>query len=559
MKSLICIFMLSLVMTATAVAAAPSITAAGIVNAASYAPPGLPGSNIAQGSLFIIFGTNMGPANLQQAGSFPLPTNLGGTSITVTVAATTVSCIMIYTSANQVAAILPSSAPVGTGTLTLTFNGSASSSVAITVVSGSFGIFTLNEAGTGPGIITDANYKLIERNNTAKAGDVLIIWGTGLGPVTGNEAGGALPGDMPNIPITVYIGGQKASVSYRGRSGCCAALDQIVFTVPAGVTGCSVPVTVQIGNTVGNYVTTALGTGGTCTDPTSPNNITTILQNGGSFGFASLGRSTSSTPAIGPIPASTTTTDTGSASFVKYTAQQLALAQNPFQAYTIGSCVVYTYSGQSASIVDPIKPVGLDAGNQITVNGPNGTKQLPELSGSTKGVYTATLGGGSGLNPPPLYLSPGSYTLTGPGGADVGAFSLNLTVPPNLTWTNMSSVAASPIIRANGQLITWTGGDPNGNVTISGGSLVFNVSTPNASVGAFFLCTAPVSAGQFNIPAPVLLALPPSSTISTGGISIPTGSLAVGGYSQVVKFTAPGLDVGYADTSVTSTATVTYQ
>jgi hypothetical protein len=221
--------------------------------------------------------------------------------------------------------------------------------------------------------------------------------------------------------------------------------------------------------------------------------------------------------------------------------------------------VVFSFSGQATSVTDPIKPVGLDAGNSIPVNGPNGTKQLMQLSSSLKGYYSAALGGGSGPTATPLYLDAGSYTVNGPGGADVGAFNVNLTVPPTLTWTNMSSV--DNIVRANGQLVTWTGGDPNGTVTITGFSFMLGTN-PNGSdsVGAFFTCTAPDSAGQFNIPAPVLLTLPVSAVISPiPGISIGTGSLSIASGTAPVKFTASGLDYSYASTSVSVGKTVNYQ
>jgi len=39
----------------------------GVLNAASYAVPGLPHSDIAQGSMFVVFGQQLGPAALQQA------------------------------------------------------------------------------------------------------------------------------------------------------------------------------------------------------------------------------------------------------------------------------------------------------------------------------------------------------------------------------------------------------------------------------------------------------------------------------------------------------------
>ena len=101
----------------------------------------------------------------------------------------------------------------------------------------------------------------------ARPGQLVIIWGTGLGPVTENEATGARPGDMPSVPVEVYVGGKRADVTYRGRSGCCAGIDQIVFTVPQGVEGCYVPVVVKIGDVVSNFTTmTVSSRAGSCTD-----------------------------------------------------------------------------------------------------------------------------------------------------------------------------------------------------------------------------------------------------------------------------------------------------
>src|ERR1035438_9796877 len=109
---------LGVFLLAGAAHAQPMITG-GPVNAASYAIAGLPNANIAQGSMFILFGQNLGPAAQANASSFPLPTNLGGTSIVATVGGTAVNAIMLYSNNAQVAAILPSSTPIGAGTLTL--------------------------------------------------------------------------------------------------------------------------------------------------------------------------------------------------------------------------------------------------------------------------------------------------------------------------------------------------------------------------------------------------------------------------------------------------------
>ena len=77
----------------------------GVANVASFALSGLPHAGIAQGSIFTVFGERMGPASLQLATSFPLPRELGGTSMRATVGGTSVSAIMVFTSANQAAAI----------------------------------------------------------------------------------------------------------------------------------------------------------------------------------------------------------------------------------------------------------------------------------------------------------------------------------------------------------------------------------------------------------------------------------------------------------------------
>ncbi len=54
--------------------AQPFISPRGIVSAASYTPPGLPGSAIAQGSIFTIFGTGLGPCAGAQVSAFPFQT-----------------------------------------------------------------------------------------------------------------------------------------------------------------------------------------------------------------------------------------------------------------------------------------------------------------------------------------------------------------------------------------------------------------------------------------------------------------------------------------------------
>src|SRR5579872_4448246 len=124
MKSVAVLFF---AVAASIASAQPTISNNGIVNAASYSIPGLPNSSIAQGSIFAIFGANMGPATLAEAQSFPIPTNLGGTtgsngtSVTITAGGQTFQAPIVYTVATQVAAILPSTVPVGSASAPVSY------------------------------------------------------------------------------------------------------------------------------------------------------------------------------------------------------------------------------------------------------------------------------------------------------------------------------------------------------------------------------------------------------------------------------------------------------
>src|SRR5215470_7709466 len=84
------------------VAQTPAIRLHGVVNAASYAATGLPNGSIAQGSLFTIFGANLGPAQPASASSFPLGSTLAGVSISVTQGTTTVAALPLYVRPDQI-------------------------------------------------------------------------------------------------------------------------------------------------------------------------------------------------------------------------------------------------------------------------------------------------------------------------------------------------------------------------------------------------------------------------------------------------------------------------
>ena len=507
-----------------------------VQNPASNILAGLPNYGIAQGSIFVIYGSGLGPAAISIAPTLPFGTLLSGTSVTITAGGQNFSAFMVYTLAGQVAAVMPSGVPVGSATVKVTFNGSTGAAFNTTVVASNFGISTVNQTGGGAAVITDANFAVITNANSAKPSSTYTLWGTGLGAKAAsdnNVSAGAL-----TVPgLQVYVGGTLAATSYVGRSSG-VGLDQINFTVPAGLSGCAISLVVQTNNIVSN--TTSLpvaANGGTCSDPVNPANaaITAALAKGSvAVGSVALAQTNISLSVAGQTFAQSA--NAGSASFIRYTPSQYGLTMS---TASYGNCTVTVITGAPGATASGA--TGLDAGSAITVTPPSGSNtSLTTTGGVAKGFYTGS----------PSALPAGAYKITGPGGADVGAFSVDLTLPPALVWSNQTAIAGSPIVRANPLKITWTGGDPNSYTIIAG---ISTLGTTTTSVQ--FTCIAQTSALQFTVPSSALLALPASTV--TGGS--PNGVLFVGSTTIPVPFTATGLDSAYAIGSSVAFSTVNYQ
>ena len=523
----------------TTTAGGPTISS--ILNNYSALSPGLPSYGIAPASLFVIYGTGLsGAASALQSSAAPgLPLTLGGTSISVTVNGTTTTPAIYYASPTQIDAVLPSTTPAGSGTITVTYNNTPSSATPILVTKSAFGIDTLYGTGTG-GIVATVGSSVIVPTASASPGQTITIWGSGLGADTANNDR-TFPLKQDNLnDAQVYIGGISATVSYAGRSQY-PGVDQVNAVVPS-VSGCGISVVVVANGRASNFGTLPVNEGGgICSDPESGITGTdigtlagqTTVRSGSVSLFQETLPATAADSASPMKPEAQTfkTTYTADAFFSSVTGASYATGGS---FTSIGSCIV-SQVASSTSAIGTVTSNGLDAGNPITLTGGGQTVPIPEFSfgGVTSvGDYGATLTSLAGGT---------AYTFQGPGGKDVGPFTATITFPVPLTWTNESSISA--VTESKGQLITWTGGATGTYVEISGSS-----SSADFSVSASFICLAPVSDQQFTVPSYVLLALP------TG-----TGSLGVFNFSSPVKFTATGIDNGYAEAGVISDENVTYQ
>ena len=511
------------------VRAQPAILVGGLLNNYSGIPSGLPNYGIAQGSIFAIGGTNLAAFTASQG--VPLQANFAGVSINVTVGGVTTQAIPYYVSPGYIAAILPSKTPVGTGTLTVAWGGQTSRPpTPIQVVESAFGLLTLQlPGGSGIAVAQDDNEggELLSQTNAANPGDFLTFWGSGLGPVSGDETEYQTQINLTDIPIEVDIGGVSATVTYHGRSAY-PGLDQIDVVVPSAVSGCNVSVVVTSGGVPSNFGTIpVVPSGRICSDleltSVTSNEYQTLLSlDNVSSGTLSLTKLTTANPQTGAV-----VSDSAYASFQKFTAQQFISTGFQQQA-SMESCLVI-YSGGPPPLIGWKDYGPLNAGSQVNLNGPEGSSTLLPIGG----IYVEPSGTSSVIIP----SSGGTFKFdNGSGGPDVGAFTASFieSLATPFVWTNNSAITA--LSRANGQLFTWTGGVPGSYVSVFGYSVINEPTEAKGGQSAlyvYFTCSAPLSAGQFTVPAAVLESLPPSKA----------------GYLYVAneitqQFSAPGLDLG---------------
>jgi len=557
-------------------AAQPVINSGGVQNGASYQP------GIAPGSIFVIKGTGLGPATLLQAPSLPFQTTLPpttGTSVTFTSSTgAAIQALMVYTWTSQIAALLPSSTAPGNYNVTVTYNGATSAPEPATVVTRNFGFVTQAESGSGPAQATYGGYNLNRFTTSslpfeghtwslypAVVGSKMILWGTGAGADPKSDINGQTSGDQTAAGgFIVNIGGVDVTPAYVGRSSGSPGLDQLNFTVPAGVTpGCFVNVQVRGNGFTGNLGTIAIAAPGqkACSSPTLTESQLAKLDQGGTLtiGYLSLLKTSSELNVSGQSFSSDT--EEASGSFAKYTVGTIGTAG--FTTTEIGACYVYNLSGTAQQIASGVSATPLNAGAQLTLNGP-GASNVAMPSSASAGFYSATLYSsglnGLGASGKPT-LAQGTYTITGTGGSDIGAFTASVEFPGALTWTNEDTLP-NPIPRSSPLTVTWTG-LTSGVVVITGISFASSgaatlTATYNSSV---FVCNAPATAGTFTVPVSVLGTLSQvSGDLSSGSF----GSLSVSAGVQPAQFTAPltaggNIDQGYFTCSSGATKSTGWQ
>ncbi len=238
--------------TAAGLAAAQTPTIGRVANAASYERVW----SVSPGEILVFFGGGwiLGPDQLTlgQSGN-KFGTSVAGTQVLFN----GIAAPILYTSANQVSAIVPyevagmSTVDVQIQYKGFTFDGGYDIPVAPTALA----LFSADSTGTGPGAILNQDYSVNSPTHPAAPGEVIMLYGTGEG--VSNPP--AVDGKMDSVlhyaaaPISVWFPSWlRGDIKYAGGApGEVPGLMQINVQVPPEMTACTeqrIPIWVASGS-----------------------------------------------------------------------------------------------------------------------------------------------------------------------------------------------------------------------------------------------------------------------------------------------------------------------
>ena len=204
----------------------PTILANGIVNAGSSNTP----TRVAPGSIVAIYGANMSSSPHgagAQAQAFPLPTSLDGAQVLMN----GIVAPLYYADSGQINAQVP-----------WEVGGASTLSVQVVYRGSRSNIETAALSAIAPGIfvvVHASDYSLVTPAKPATPGEYLIVFCTGLGPVTNSPATGAAASkDTLSTALstpTFTFGGVSSTPIFSGLTPGLAGLYQINVQVPGGI------------------------------------------------------------------------------------------------------------------------------------------------------------------------------------------------------------------------------------------------------------------------------------------------------------------------------------
>lgn len=213
----------------------------GVINAASFAPPGNP---ISPGQFVTLFGTGLARSN--QTAAAPYPATLNGVSVLIN----NKPAPLYFVSPGQLNVLVPFATAGPTATIVVQNGTVNSNTVTVPVAATSPGIYALDQSGSGGGAILHANFSMVNSASPAIGGETVLVYLTGLGsvspPVTDGTAGTGSALHPADANVTVYVGGTQAKVEFKGLAPGFPGLYQLNVTLPQFLRGSgNLPLAIQ--------------------------------------------------------------------------------------------------------------------------------------------------------------------------------------------------------------------------------------------------------------------------------------------------------------------------
>jgi chitinase len=230
----------------------PRFVSAGVTNGASFRP------GVSPGEIATIFGVGLGTGQgVVEAQSVPLPTQLVTTTVMVGGVAAPLFAVDNVNGSEQINFEVPWEVAGQTSVpMMVTSNGVSSQRVPVTVQIAQPGIFTVD--GMNAVAVHGANQQPVTAGNPATAGEIIVLYATGLGPVKNQPRTGspALNTTLSSttLPVAVSIGGVDAQVMFSGLTPGYAGLYQVNLMVPQGVPSGAQDLILTVSGVAGNVV-----------------------------------------------------------------------------------------------------------------------------------------------------------------------------------------------------------------------------------------------------------------------------------------------------------------
>ena len=207
--------------------AAPAVTA--VVNAGDRS------AALAPGGVMSIVGSNLA-ATAEGAYTEPLPASLAGTSVEVSSGGATLAAPLFSVSAQEILAQMPFEVAEGGASVRVKTAGGASNVLTISLTARAPRLLTTGDSGNGTVAAVRPDGSDVSGDNPAQPGEVVTIFGTGLGVTDPpGRTGYSGTGKETVAGVTATVGNSPAEVTGVTLSGAAPGIYEIGVKIPQTV------------------------------------------------------------------------------------------------------------------------------------------------------------------------------------------------------------------------------------------------------------------------------------------------------------------------------------